>query len=77
MACCCSDIQCTAAVTLAAVLGALRMPGVTPLQRQRFLFYGAGQASADPVWSQGLVWSVQIASALLHTSVQHPYLAAV
>ncbi|KAI8466125.1 MAG: hypothetical protein J3K34DRAFT_524796 [Monoraphidium minutum] len=39
------DIECTAAVTAAALLGALRLPGVAPLPQQRFLFFGAGQAS--------------------------------
>ena len=39
------DIQATAAVTLAALLGAQRLPGVPRLRQQAFLFYGAGQAS--------------------------------
>lgn len=39
------DIQATAAVTLAALLGAQRLPGVPPLREQAFLFYGAGQAN--------------------------------
>lgn len=37
------DIECTAAVTVAALLGALRVPGVAKLEQQRFLFFGAGQ----------------------------------
>ncbi len=37
------DIECTAAVTLAALLGATRVPGVPPLEEQTFLFLGAGQ----------------------------------
>eukprot|EP00878_Enallax_costatus_P028920 GHUV01031285.1.p1 GENE.GHUV01031285.1~~GHUV01031285.1.p1 ORF type:complete len:153 (+),score=58.27 GHUV01031285.1:955-1413(+) len=37
------DIQATAAVAVAAVLGAVRVPGALPLQQQRFLFFGAGQ----------------------------------
>lgn len=43
------DIHCTAVVTLAAVFGALRLPGVLPLEQQRFLFFGAGQV-------RGLRW---------------------
>ncbi|KAG2500529.1 hypothetical protein HYH03_001306 [Edaphochlamys debaryana] len=39
------DIQATAAVTVAALLGAERLPGVPPLEQQRFLFFGAGQAN--------------------------------
>ena len=39
------DSQSTAAVTLAAVLGACRMPGVPPLTEQTFLLVGAGSAS--------------------------------
>ncbi|GIL74082.1 hypothetical protein Vretimale_4958 [Volvox reticuliferus] len=39
------DIQATAAVTLAALLGAERLEGVPPLERQTFLFFGAGQAN--------------------------------
>lgn len=39
------DIQATAAVTLAALLGAQRLAGVPRLRRQAFLFYGAGQAN--------------------------------
>lgn len=39
------DIQATAAVTLAAMLGAQRLTGVPPLRDQAFLFYGAGQAN--------------------------------
>ncbi|KAG2444543.1 hypothetical protein HXX76_001289 [Chlamydomonas incerta] len=39
------DIQATAAVALAALLGAERVPGVPPLQQQTFLFFGAGQAN--------------------------------
>eukprot|EP00897_Mesotaenium_endlicherianum_P004739 jgi/Mesen1/4293/ME000022S03578 len=38
------DIQCTAAVTLAGVLGALRLTR-QPLTQQRFLLFGAGQAN--------------------------------
>ncbi|GLC34920.1 hypothetical protein PLESTM_000254200 [Pleodorina starrii] len=39
------DIQATAAVTLAALLGAERLRGVPPLEHQTFLFFGAGQAN--------------------------------
>ncbi len=39
------DIQSTGAATLAAVLGAMRLPGVPPLTQQRFLLFGAGQAN--------------------------------
>ena len=39
------DIQSTGAATLAAVLGATRLPGVPPLKQQRFLLFGAGQAN--------------------------------
>ncbi len=39
------DIQSTAAVTLAAILGATRLPGVPALEKQRILFFGAGQAN--------------------------------
>lgn len=39
------DIQCTAGVTVAAALAALRLPGVPPLAQQTFLFFGAGQAN--------------------------------
>jgi len=45
--CCCfnDDIQGTAAVALAGIFGALRMPNVEPdLSKHRFLFYGAGSA---------------------------------
>lgn len=37
------DIQATAAVAVAAVLGGVRVPGVLPLAQQRWLFFGAGQ----------------------------------
>jgi malic enzyme len=37
------DIQCTAAVSLAALLGAAAVPGVLPIQAQTFCFFGAGQ----------------------------------
>ncbi len=39
------DIQATAAVTLGALMGAQRLPGVPPLRQQTFLFFGAGQAN--------------------------------
>lgn len=39
------DIQSTAAAVLAALLGAVRVPGVPLLRDQRVLFYGAGQAN--------------------------------
>jgi len=39
------DIQGTAAITVAAVLTALRLPGVPALAEQTFLFFGAGQAN--------------------------------
>ncbi|WIA13414.1 hypothetical protein OEZ85_006994 [Tetradesmus obliquus] len=39
------DIQATAAVAVAAVLGGVRVPGVLPLAQQRWLFFGAGQAN--------------------------------
>lgn len=39
------DIQSTAAAVLAAMLGAVRVPGVPPLAQQRVLFFGAGQAN--------------------------------
>lgn len=37
------DLDCTAAVALAALLGATAIPGVLPLQSQVFCFFGAGQ----------------------------------
>jgi malic enzyme len=37
------DIQATAAVAVAAVLGGVQVPGVLPLTEQRWLFFGAGQ----------------------------------
>jgi hypothetical protein len=40
------DIECTAGVTVAALLGALRLEGVPALTQQRFLFFGAGQVGA-------------------------------
>lgn len=39
------DIQATAAVTLGALMGAGRLPGVPPLAEQVFLLFGAGQAN--------------------------------
>lgn len=39
------DIQCTAAITVAAVLAGLRLRGVLPLSEQVFMFFGAGQAN--------------------------------
>lgn len=39
------DIQSTAAVVLACVLGAARRASVPPLTQQTFVFAGAGQAS--------------------------------
>ncbi|BDA40585.1 NADP-dependent malic enzyme [Coccomyxa sp. Obi] len=39
------DIQATAAVTLGALMGAQRLPGVPRLRDQTFLFFGAGQAN--------------------------------
>ena len=36
----------TAVVTLAALLGASRVPGVPSLDSQVFLFFGAGQVRA-------------------------------
>jgi malic enzyme len=39
------DIQSTAAVVLACVLGAARRASVPPLAQQKFVFAGAGQAS--------------------------------
>ena len=44
------DVQGTAAVTAAAVLGAARLPGVPSLKDQTFLFYGAGQVRVFLVW---------------------------
>jgi malic enzyme len=41
------DIQATAAVAVAAVLGGVQVPGVLPLTQQRWLFFGAGQVSWD------------------------------
>jgi malic enzyme len=41
------DIQATAAVAVAAVLGGVQVPGVLPLTQQRWLFFGAGQVSLD------------------------------
>jgi malic enzyme len=40
------DIQATAAVAVAAVLGGVQVPGVLPLTQQRWLFFGAGQVSS-------------------------------
>lgn len=40
------DVQATAAAALAALLGAVQVPGVPPLTRQRWLFFGAGQVRA-------------------------------
>jgi malic enzyme len=39
------DIQSTAAVALASILGACRVDGVMPITEQVFMFVGAGQAS--------------------------------
>jgi len=39
------DIQCTSVITLAALLGATRLPGVPALPAQRVLFFGAGQSN--------------------------------
>ena len=39
------DIQGTSAAVLSGLLGALRQRGVAPLEQQRFLFFGAGQAN--------------------------------
>ena len=39
------DIQATAAVTLGALMGAQRLPGVPRLRDQTFLLFGAGQAN--------------------------------
>ena len=38
------DIEATSCVTLAALVGSTLQRGVPPLERQRFLFFGAGQA---------------------------------
>lgn len=38
------DIQSTAAVALAALIGACRADAALPLTEQRFMFVGAGQA---------------------------------
>lgn len=56
------DIQCTAAVSVAAVLVALRLPGVVPLERQTFLFFGAGQVMKQRLSMQVLVamYSMQL-----------------
>ncbi|CAG9467691.1 unnamed protein product [Pedinophyceae sp. YPF-701] len=39
------DIQSTAAITLGALLGSLRLENVPALEKQRVLLYGAGQAN--------------------------------
>lgn len=50
------DIECTAAVTVAALLGALRLEGVVPLTQQRFLFFGAGQVSGARLALRGALF---------------------
>jgi malic enzyme len=49
------DIECTAAVAVAALLGALRLEGVVPLAQQRFLFFGAGQVRPGS-GAAGMAW---------------------
>ena len=44
------DIEMTAVVTLAALLGAARIPRVPPLREQTFLFFGAGQVGVREHW---------------------------
>ena len=77
------DIQATAAVTLAALLGAQRLPGVPPLREQAFLFYGAGQANigaaqliAEALVQEGLAQEEATRQIWLMDS-QVPYLIAV
>lgn len=43
------DIECTAVVTLAAMLAAPQLMQV-PLRDQTFLFFGAGQVSSRHPW---------------------------
>lgn len=76
------DIQATAAVAVAAVLGGVRVPGVLPLAQQRWLFFGAGQANlgtarllVQALQQQGLsaaaakarIWMVDSKGLLLNT----------
>ena len=39
------DIQSTAAVALASILGACQVPAALPLPEQTFVFFGAGEAN--------------------------------
>lgn len=39
------DIECTAVINLAALIGATKIKGVPALDQQTFLFFGAGQAN--------------------------------
>lgn len=70
--------QATAAVTVAALLGAERLPGVAPLEQQTFLFFGAGQASGGSFWSAAsmplLVSYVSCLNLLLTSTSSFPVL---
>lgn len=62
------DFQCTAAVVLAALLGATAVPGVLPLQSQTFCLFGAGQVSPPVTLSTCcfVTWVLPTASCMQH-----------